>query len=72
MGFLTCAMLLLLGRYRPTLSVQYIRDELKLVGKEGKAFIRQSGVAFVKGDKTRVDTKASSIVWVLSNESSLI
>ncbi|KAE8997954.1 hypothetical protein PF005_g16131 [Phytophthora fragariae] len=58
--------------YRPTLPVQYIRDELKLEGKEGKAFIRQSGLAFVKGDKTRADTKASNIVWVLSNESSLI
>ncbi|KAH7476210.1 Leukocyte receptor cluster member 8 [Phytophthora ramorum] len=58
--------------YRPTISVQYIRDELKLVGKEGKAFIRQSGLAFMKGDKTRVDTKASNIVWVLSNQSSLI
>lgn len=58
--------------YRPTLAVQYIRDELKLQGKEGKAFLRQSGLAFVKGDKTRVDTKASNIVWVLGNESSLI
>ncbi|CAH0488426.1 unnamed protein product [Peronospora farinosa] len=58
--------------YRPTISVQYIRDELKLEGKAGKAFIHQSGLAFVKGDKSRVDTKASNIVWVLSNESSLI
>ncbi|OWZ03631.1 Leukocyte receptor cluster member 8 [Phytophthora megakarya] len=58
--------------YRPSVSVQYIRDELKLEGKTGKAFIRQSGLAFVKGDKTRVDTKASNIVWVLSNQSSLI
>ncbi|KUF79823.1 Leukocyte receptor cluster member 8 [Phytophthora nicotianae] len=58
--------------YRPTLPVQYIRDELKLEGKAGKAFIRQSGIAFVKGDKSRVDTKASNIVWALSNESSLI
>ncbi|KAG7382473.1 hypothetical protein PHYPSEUDO_004806 [Phytophthora pseudosyringae] len=58
--------------YRPTISVQCIRDELKLEGKAGKAFIRQSGLVLVKGDKTRVDTKASNIVWVLSNESSLI
>ncbi|KAF4322394.1 hypothetical protein BBO99_00002970 [Phytophthora kernoviae] len=58
--------------YRPTLSLQYIHDELKLQGKEGKAFIRQSGLAFVKGDNTRVDTKTSDIVWVLSNQSSLI
>ncbi|KAG3133643.1 hypothetical protein PI126_g19073 [Phytophthora idaei] len=58
--------------YRPTLPVQYIRDELKLEGKAGKAFIRQAGLAFVKGDKTRVDTKTSNIVWALSNESSLI
>ncbi|KAG1687957.1 hypothetical protein DVH05_002931 [Phytophthora capsici] len=58
--------------YRPTLPVQYIRDELKLEGKKGKAFIRQSGIVLVKGDKTRVDTKASNIVWVLSNQSSLI
>ncbi|KAJ8575422.1 hypothetical protein ON010_g3799 [Phytophthora cinnamomi] len=58
--------------YRPTIPVQYIREELKLEGKEGKAFIRQSGLAFVKGDKTRVDTKTSNIVWVLSNQSSLI
>ncbi|POM71878.1 Leukocyte receptor cluster member 8 [Phytophthora palmivora] len=58
--------------YRPTISVQYIRDELKLEGKAGKVFIRQSGLVFMKGDKTRVDTKSSNIVWVLSNESSLI
>uniref|UniRef100_A0AAV1VAQ4 SAC3/GANP/THP3 conserved domain-containing protein n=1 Tax=Peronospora matthiolae TaxID=2874970 RepID=A0AAV1VAQ4_9STRA len=58
--------------YRPTVSMQHIRNELKLTGKAGKAFIRQSGLAFVKGDKTRVDTKASDIVWTLSNESSLI
>ncbi|KAI9993770.1 hypothetical protein PInf_016290 [Phytophthora infestans] len=58
--------------YRPTLPVQYIREELKLEGKTGKAFIRQAGITFVKGDKTRVDTKASNIVWTLSNESSLI
>ncbi|RLN38293.1 hypothetical protein BBJ28_00019270 [Nothophytophthora sp. Chile5] len=58
--------------YRPTLSLEYVRQELKLEGKEGKAFVRQSGLAFVKGDKTRVDTKNSDIVWVLSNASSLI
>uniref|UniRef100_M4BCZ0 SAC3/GANP/THP3 conserved domain-containing protein n=1 Tax=Hyaloperonospora arabidopsidis (strain Emoy2) TaxID=559515 RepID=M4BCZ0_HYAAE len=58
--------------YRPTVSMQHIRNELKLTGKAGKAFIRQSGLAFVKGDKTRVNTKASDIVWTLSNESSLI
>ncbi|RLN84888.1 hypothetical protein BBJ28_00015276 [Nothophytophthora sp. Chile5] len=58
--------------YRPTLSLEYVRQELKLEGKGGKAFIRQSGLAFVKGDKTRVDTKNSDIVWVLSNASSLI
>ncbi|KAF1772276.1 SAC3/GANP/THP3 protein [Phytophthora cactorum] len=49
--------------YRPTLPVQYIRDELKLEGKAGK---------HLSGDKTRVDTKTSNIVWALSNESSLI
>ncbi|CAH0483040.1 unnamed protein product [Peronospora belbahrii] len=58
--------------YRPTISMQYICNELKLEGKTGKAFIRQSGLAFVQGDKSRVDTKASNIVWALCNESSLI
>ncbi|KAL8005666.1 hypothetical protein Plhal703r1_c07g0039331 [Plasmopara halstedii] len=58
--------------YRPALPVQHIRKELKLEGKAGKAFIRQSGLAFVKGDKLRVDTKSSNIVWTLSDASSLI
>ncbi|TDH74446.1 hypothetical protein CCR75_006356 [Bremia lactucae] len=58
--------------YRPSLPVQFIRRELKLEGKTGNAFLRQSGLVFVKGDTTRVDTKASNVVRVLSNASSLI
>lgn len=58
--------------YRPTLPVQYICNELKLKGKAGKAFFRQSGLAYVKGDKKLVDTKASNVVWALGSASSLI
>ncbi|KAI9905254.1 hypothetical protein PsorP6_013889 [Peronosclerospora sorghi] len=58
--------------YRPRISVHYLCEELKLEGKAGKAFLRQSGVAWVKGDTSHVDTKASKIVWALRNESSLI
>lgn len=59
-------------RYRPSLSIQYIREELKLDGKDGDEFIAKSGLVFVKGNKSMVDTKNSDIVWVLSDQSSLI
>jgi hypothetical protein len=59
-------------RYRPTLSLEYVEKELKLEGKEGAEFIAKCGLAFVKGKKSTIDTKNSDIVWVLSNQSSLI
>lgn len=59
--------------YRPNVPVAFIRQELKLEpGKKGGAFLDQSGVVLVKGDKSLVDTKSSDIVWVLSDQSSLI
>uniref|UniRef100_K3WL80 PCI domain-containing protein n=1 Tax=Globisporangium ultimum (strain ATCC 200006 / CBS 805.95 / DAOM BR144) TaxID=431595 RepID=K3WL80_GLOUD len=58
--------------YRPNVPIDFVRRELKLEGKDGKRFIQQSGLAFVKGDKSLVDTKNSDIVWVLQDQSSLI
>lgn len=62
-----------MNSYRPNVPVAFIREELSLEpGKKGGAFLDQSGVVFVKGDKSLVDTKNSDIVWVLSDQSSLI
>lgn len=61
------------GRYRPNVPIDFIRRELNLhTDKKSNAFIAQSGLVFVKGDMTLVDTKSSDIVWVLSDQSSLI
>lgn len=61
-----------MNRYRPTLSLQYVQKELKLEGKNGDEFIAKCGLAFVKGKESTIDTKNSDIVWVLSDQSSLI
>ncbi|KAJ0393201.1 hypothetical protein P43SY_008624 [Pythium insidiosum] len=59
--------------YRPNVPIDFIRQELRLEGKEGDEFISQSGLAFVSGSKGElVDTKNSDVVWVLSDQSSLI
>ncbi|TMW57235.1 hypothetical protein Poli38472_003160 [Pythium oligandrum] len=59
--------------YRPNIPIDFVRHELKLENKDGDAFIQQSGIVFVNGsDNELVDTKNSDIVWVLSDQTSLI
>jgi hypothetical protein len=61
------------ARYKPDIPIDFVRQELNLEGKAGDTFIQQSGIVFVKGTNNElVDTKASDIVWVLSDQSSLI
>lgn len=59
--------------YRPNIPIDFVRQELSLEGKDGDVFIAQSGIVFERGTNNElVDTKNSDIVWVLSDQSSLI
>ncbi|DAZ99028.1 TPA: hypothetical protein N0F65_010914 [Lagenidium giganteum] len=61
--------------YRPQIPIDFVRQELHLKGEEGEKFINECGIVFVggpKGERKLVDTKNSDIVWVLSDQSSLI
>lgn len=70
----------LMSSYRPNLPLQYIRQELKLKGKDGDTFIEKSGLVLIQTPKSvkvkaadvLVDTKNSDIVWALEDQSSLI
>lgn len=62
--------------YRPHVPLEFILQELNLEkGQETDKFINQCGIVFIggaKGERKLVDTKNSEIVWVLSDQSSLI